>query len=85
MKRKHLKWYITAAALAVMFVGYTIYCYTEYIHSFTSFPFWCTILVNAVMFLLPALIFAGIGLLTQYSNKKEKSHVVVQEKENDSQ
>ena len=61
-----------AVLLAVLFVIFTAMDRAHYNAALTSAPFYATVLVNSVVFLLPAVLSAGIGLIL-HRRKKSKT------------
>ena len=72
-----MKWGIVAkicygvsAVLFAIFVGRTIFDAVQYTKYMGSAPFEVYLLVNALWFVLPALLVGGIGLLLHKKGKK---------------
>lgn len=64
MKHKILKWCnIVSIVLIVCFIAKTIFDYKRYSASLNSAPFSLWILVNAIYFVLPALIVFLLGIV----------------------
>lgn len=72
--KKHLSLLLYGAAilLAALFVLFTTMDWVHYNTALTSAPFYVTVLVNSVIFLVPAVLFAGIGLIL-HRRKKNKN------------
>ena len=71
MKKKLPKvCWIVSAVLVVAFVIKTIVDYTQYSADFNSAPFSVWILVNALYFIIPAIIVFVIGFIVK---KKQKA------------
>lgn len=55
--------------LLILFAVKTIFDYTQYQKTFTSAPFYVWILVNALIFIVPAIIAFIIGLIIKRKSK----------------
>ncbi len=61
---------IVSIVLLVCFIVQTITDYTKYLNSFGSAPFYLWIAVNALCYVLPALIIFIVGIIIKMKNKK---------------
>ena len=62
--------YVISAGLLVAFVAKTIFDAVQYTKYMGSAPFEVYLLVNALWFVLPALLVGGLGLLLHKKSKK---------------
>ena len=60
--------------LLIGFVINTIFDYIRYSTALTSAPFYIFVIVNAIYFLLPAIIVFIVGALIKKKAKKEKQN-----------
>ena len=62
MKKPKL-WFGIACALAAAYVVRIPFDYYRYSTTLNSAPFWVTLLVNAICYLIPSLICLAVGLI----------------------
>ena len=64
--------YILSALLAIGFIVQTIFDYRQYSTTLNSAPFYLWIVVNAVFYILPAIVVLIVGLLLKKRKREIK-------------
>lgn len=70
MKKLPMTCYIVSTVLVIVFVIKSIVDYTQYLADFNSAPFSVWLLMNALYFIVPAIIVFVIGFIAK---KKQKA------------